>query len=74
MPSTCVDGKGWKAKEAGVCQCDSVAVRHRNGNGGSGDLVVGVGRLNQHVVAGAAGVYDEVEMEMALMVGYGILD
>ena len=36
--------------------------------------MVGVGRLNRHVVAGAAGVYDEVEMKMALIVGYGILD
>ena len=74
MPSTCVDGKGWKVKEAGVCRCDSVVVGHCDGNGGSGDLVDGVGRLSRHVVAGAAGVYDEVEMEMVLMVGYGVLD
>ena len=72
MPSKCVDGKGWKAKEAGVCRCDSIAVRHRDGNGGSGDLVVGVGCFNQYVVAGTVGIYDEVDMDMVLMVGYGV--
>ena len=46
MPSTYVDGKGWKVKEAGVCQCDSVAVGHCDGNGGSGDLVVDVELFN----------------------------
>ena len=74
MPSIYVDVKGWKVEEVDVCRCDSVVIGHCHGNGGSGNLVVGVGRLDRHVVTGTASVYDEVEMEMVLMVGYGVVD
>ena len=49
-------------------RCDSVNVGHRDGNGESGNLVVGVRRLNRHVVDGTISVYDEVEVEVVLMV------
>ena len=47
MLLTCVkNGQGWKVKEASMYQGDSVAVGNRDGDGGSGNLVVGVGRLD----------------------------
>ena len=59
VPLARADGKGRKVKEAGVRRGYRVAVRHGDGDGGSGYLTVGVRCLNRHVIAGAAGVCNE---------------
>ena len=35
-----------------------VTVRHRDSDGGNGNLAVGMRRLGQHVIAGTTGVCD----------------
>ena len=46
VPLARADGKGREVKEAGVRRGHCIAVRHGDGDGGSGHLTVGVRCLN----------------------------